>query len=634
MAQIIGKNQRGDLIDGRYRIVEKIGEGGMGQIYLCDDTKLERQVAVKLLNQDAPNLSIQRFHVEAKALAKANHQNILRILDFGQAEDTRLYLVVEYIKGMSLAKLIDQDGAMPLSAALDIMIQLSEGLAYAHQHRILHRDVKPSNVMLVANKSGAFDAKFVDFGLAKLTAKDQYITKTGTAMGTPAYMSPETVCGADLDERSDIYSLGCLMFELLAGTPPFLGPTALDTMAMHCERPSPTLFEMSDISFPDEVERIVRKCLMKNPDERYQSAKILGEDLAGVGARSSVSIEVAALAASQGENTPPARPSIWRRLEPYLVLVATACLLVSVAIATLDREREQGKAVAPREPGARRPDAGADDTDGIKELAEAQLAPRVSKQHDDTLRQWFCDVSGDLSYRALASTIEKYRDLKNFHFYRTPFYKNGLNLLLPLDLEELRIEQTPLNDADLKAIGHLSTLKRLRLINAQPLSKTAVANLTKLKNLEVLEIRCAGKADGHFEIIADLPKLETLVLWQYDIEQSNIAQLQKSPNLSSVMFQSCTLATGALSELKKLSNLKYLSIIDTPVSAPDINGIVKLPLKKLRLCAPNVSDFSIGELATMRTLEELDLSGMEMSEKRKANLKGTMKATKVIVGEL
>ncbi len=641
MAKIKGKNQSGDLIDGRYRIVDKIGEGGMGQIYLCDDTKLDRQVAVKLLNQDAPSLSIQRFHVEAKALAKVNHQNILRILDFGQAEDTQLYLVVEYIRGMSLAKLIDQNGAMPLSAALDIIIQLSDGLAYAHSHRILHRDVKPSNVMLVANKAGDFDAKLVDFGLAKLTTKDQYITKTGTAMGTPAYMSPETVCGAELDERSDIYSLGCLMFELLTGTPPFLAPSFLDTMAMHCECPAPTLFEMSDISFSAEIERIVHKCLEKHPDDRYQTAKQLAEDLASVGARSSVSIEAPAPGLTvDNSDYLPTPPSKWKRLEPYLVLVATISLLACVAIATLDREKEQSRAVSQSEHSRRsqrsKPTGldGRDDIDlQIESLAEQQLVPRVSRQHDDTLRQWYCDVSGDLSYSDLTKAIDKYDNLKNFHFYRTPFYKDGLSLLAPLGLEELRIEQTPLSEADLKTIGTLTTLKRLRLINAQALSRNAMANLTKLKQLDLLELRCIGKADGHFEIIAELPKLETLVLWQYNIEKTQLAALQKSPALSSLTLQNCTIGAGASAELRKLNKLKFLSIIDTPVSAVDINTIVKLPLKKLRICSPNVSDFSLGELATMRTLEELDLSGTEMSENRMLTLKAALPGTKVIVGE-
>ena len=275
---------------GHYEIINQIGEGGMGEVYLARDEKLDRKVAVKILNeefsQDESNL--QRFVYEAKAASALNHPNILTIYEFGEAEDTR-FIVSEYIEGKTLREIV-RESKLRLPEILDISIQITGALASAHKAHLVHRDIKPENIMVRPDGY----VKVLDFGLAKLVEQKnksilsleeptvrQDLTAKGVILGTVNYMSPEQAKGERIDERTDIFSLGVMIYEMLAGKPPFAGATGIETLGSILHK-DPVPLSRQAPGVPHELERIVNKALRKDREERYQTAKDLLNDLKDV----------------------------------------------------------------------------------------------------------------------------------------------------------------------------------------------------------------------------------------------------------------------------------------------------------------------------------------------------------------
>jgi len=256
---------------GRYHILEQLGEGGMAIVYKAYDTRLERNVAVKVLRteQFSPVLLeqvLQRFEREAKSLAKLSHPNIVNILDYGEHEEMP-YLVMEFLPGGTLKQKLGQ--AIPWQESIHTLLPIAKGLSYAHQHGIIHRDVKPSNIMLQETKA----AVLTDFGIAKLLegVEGQTLTGSGVGIGTPEYMAPEQGIGAHtIDARADIYSLGIVLYEMVTGRKPYIADTPMAVVLKQMTDPLPRPTEFTP-DLPESVEHILLKALAKQPEDRYQS---------------------------------------------------------------------------------------------------------------------------------------------------------------------------------------------------------------------------------------------------------------------------------------------------------------------------------------------------------------------------
>ncbi|HEY9681682.1 MAG TPA: serine/threonine-protein kinase [Oculatellaceae cyanobacterium] len=267
----------GRVLGGRYEVLELLGEGGMSAVYRCLHRSLNQIVAVKVLHIDrvSNRRNLQRFEQEAKATFALNHPNLIRLLDYSVNEEELPYIVMEYVPGRTLADVLIEDGRLRPKDFVSIFSQICEGLAYAHSKNIIHRDLKPSNIMLNANQDGTFDVKIVDFGIAKLThGHDQQLTRTGDVFGSPLYMSPEQCKGLEPDHRSDLYSMGCAMYEALTGDPPFRGDNAMQTMFMHTEQtvPPPKVKYANDSTVKSLID--ITLCLLnKSPGDRIQTAQ-------------------------------------------------------------------------------------------------------------------------------------------------------------------------------------------------------------------------------------------------------------------------------------------------------------------------------------------------------------------------
>jgi len=300
----------GTIIDGTYRVLDFLGEGGMGIVYKVEHAQMNRIFALKILKTSQLSESTwQRFRNEAQAIARLDHRNVVKIYDMNQTENGRPFYTMDFLVGVSLSDYLKEHKVVTLGQALHIFRQVCSGLAYAHSRGIVHRDIKPGNIMLLTDpKTQQFQVKIVDFGIAKLIDDEghtiQGLTKPGEVFGSPLYMSPEQCEGRRLDARSDMYSVGVALFKALTGKTPFRGRNAIETTMMHQSAVPPLLNSVSaELQFPPKLEKIIDKMLAKSPDQRFQSLAEVENELQNL----QIKIDQAPLAVALGEAEAEAR---------------------------------------------------------------------------------------------------------------------------------------------------------------------------------------------------------------------------------------------------------------------------------------------------------------------------------------
>jgi eukaryotic-like serine/threonine-protein kinase len=281
--------QPGDLIADRYELEELVGSGGMSSVFRARDAQLDRRVAIKILHErylDDPEY-VERFRREARAVARLSHPNIVTVIDRGD-DAGRQYIVFEHVEGENLKELVERTGRLPVRGALQLALAVADGLAFAHEHGLVHRDVKPQNVLV--SREG--DVKVTDFGIARSLHVEHGVTQTGTVLGTGEYLAPEQASGQPVSPATDVYSLGVVLWELLAGDVPFVGENFVAVALRHINEPPPSLLEQR----PDVSPRLaaaVERALAKDPARRFPSMAALARELR------------ACLAEADGEIAPP-----------------------------------------------------------------------------------------------------------------------------------------------------------------------------------------------------------------------------------------------------------------------------------------------------------------------------------------
>ena len=270
----------GKTLAGRFRILSRIATGGMGVVYKAEQLPLKRVVALKVLEaKTTPDMDQkfgQRFFLEAAAAAKLSHPNTIVVYDYGQAEDDLFYIAMEHVGGGTVERHLKEHGPFTPAQVIHMGLQICSSLRDAHEQGLVHRDLKPGNVMFAPRAGDPFFVKVLDFGLVKVVGageerEDGMLTQNGIVMGSPRYMAPEQVRSLTIDHRADIYSLGATLYHMLTGAPPFAGGKAFDAMAAHVTLEPPSLRETwSDCPADDALERVVMRCLAKSPDDRFQ----------------------------------------------------------------------------------------------------------------------------------------------------------------------------------------------------------------------------------------------------------------------------------------------------------------------------------------------------------------------------
>jgi len=294
------------IIAERYEVLSLIGKGGMSVVYKARHTMMNRVVAIKMLHSQLlkDQTSIKRFQQEAQATSALSHPNLITVFDFGILTEGTPYLIMDFVQGTSLSELLDKEVNLEVDRALPIFVQACSALVHAHQKGVLHRDLKPSNIMLTESGEDKDVVKIVDFGIATFLPEAgmtaERLTQTGEVFGSAEYMSPEQCRGKKLDARSDIYAMGCVMYESLVGLPPFLGENVLDTIQRHItDPPAPFRQVRPDLTISERLERLVFRALEKKPDQRQQTMAELLKELECV--RSEVPTEPMPVAGEQAK---------------------------------------------------------------------------------------------------------------------------------------------------------------------------------------------------------------------------------------------------------------------------------------------------------------------------------------------
>lgn len=324
----------GHVFCGKYRLLATLGSGGMGTVYKVHQVFLNKDYALKTMNARAvSDVAVQRFQLEAKTAALLDHPNLVHVHDFGLLDDDQPYLVMDLVNGITFAEYLKENGPLPVEHVAAFFAPACFGLLAAHDQGLVHRDIKPGNIMVVTGLplGSEQSIKVFDFGIAKYTGRDngeiQALTATGEIFGSPLYMSPEQCTGGVIDHRSDIYSMGCVLFEMLTGTPPYFGQSALSTMMLHESGKPPTLKEASlGTDFPEALEHVVAKMLRKAPSDRYQNIGLVATDLAAICRGGAI-----AISSSTHESTPKkSGKQITISANKLFVLMAATALIPSV----------------------------------------------------------------------------------------------------------------------------------------------------------------------------------------------------------------------------------------------------------------------------------------------------------------
>jgi serine/threonine-protein kinase len=483
----------------RYEFLGTIGAGGMGVIYKARQTVLNKVVAIKMLHPHlVSTTAFRRFQVEGKAVGMLEHPYIISVHDLSITESGQPYMVMDFVQGLSLAQVIERDGPLSVERFLRIFDQICDALAHAHNRGVLHRDLKPSNIMLT-RREGQEEVRIMDFGIAKLIDGDDgpngsnQLTKTGDTVGSPLYMSPEQTRGGKTDSRSDLYSLGCVMYETLTGAPPFSGTTSIETMMMHLNDKPVSLSQslLGKKKFDPDLEAMVARLLEKNPDYRYRSMEEL---------KTAIGRLQSGKALDRFTEKAP-------RLSNWQVggIAAAICACVTAAFVVILFSPSK-KSITPEMPPS------SSSSSSINELSTKQQkedAIKFAVRQQDPLLDLtkigsFRDIDdSDMALLGNATNANKLilsdahiDDLGLEHISKLKLEKLGLRgtdvkdlhaLKDMTTLQELDLERTFVNDAGLKVVAHLTNLRELNLTKTG-FSNDDVDNLVGLQNLKKLVV--------------------------------------------------------------------------------------------------------------------------------------------------
>lgn len=626
------------IIGGTYRILSLIGMGGMGVVYLVEQTSLHKQFALKVLSPDLVNeQNWQRFKAEAKTMASLNHPSFVNVYDLGIHAGSTPFYSMDYLTGRSLEEILVDEGPLKLEAALNIFIEVLNGLAYAHRNGIIHRDIKPANIM-ICTTNGATQAKILDFGISKLVSSDaskmQSMTMAGDVFGSPYYMSPEQCAGEPVDASSDIYSIGCTLFEVLTGYVPFEGSTSLETMIMHQEDTAPRLGDvLTDRSFPKSLEAIVSTCLAKLPRDRYQSAKEVVLDLER--SREGKEIEPSSPAYRQlnkpvvtknderaeGEeeeeiDSELSSTKLAKTISLSAAVVATAILVIAGVsfFAQPASKRENTAQNLGTDPlKLNKYDTEIDGT-GLKKVEDGTEFYSQMNNGGNTIQFNFPrnksigkigPVGSRLKLREAQYTVTfpAHRELE--------FYPNSnafdqpqiFNSFRPFDLQKL--------------IGPLEMGEHVEAKQAMPF-------IAKLAGIKTLSLQASNIGDDQVDYLNQMPNLKTLDLSSTKLTGRGMAKLKRIKELESLSFSNNSDYKPMLVALQGSEKLETLSLetTDPPLAGTEARLIASCKnIKRLNLEGSLASDEALQALSKLPKLEYLSVSDCAISRQAIENFK-------------
>lgn len=480
----------GSIFLSKYKVIERIGSGGMGVVYRCNQTLFNKDVAIKTLNNASKNdEAVIRFQIEAKAAGSLSHANLVSVHDFGTTENGVPYMVMDYVPGTTLQDFLQNNGQVPLQMVLDLFIECADGLAHAHNQKVLHRDIKPSNIMLLEENIKLGSIRILDFGIAKIgsdSTKTQELTKTGMVMGSPLYMSPEQSIGKKMDARTDIYSLGCVMYECLSGSPPFAGETIIETLMQHQLDAPKSLHEVSlGRQIPDELECLVMKMLEKDIGERTPSMESVRDQLIAIRKSPSYS-NAAKLKLPQPDHEISPRTPFSKRAPSLKIMIGSLAIFAIGVCAYL----VQILLLTPV--AIDKPLSNVDAHLSNAELDRVGYDNKVHKLLNENSSRGYTDAN----IRATELTFNQFRMIQDSKWIRTltigessNFTPVGLRLLANNPITVLNLDRSELNDSCMEAVSEFKNLRTLSLNFCSGITSKGVESLSHLKGLKFLHMK-------------------------------------------------------------------------------------------------------------------------------------------------
>jgi serine/threonine protein kinase len=619
--------QEKQVVGGRYEVISRLGEGGMGQVYLVNQIFLKKEFALKTIDKGRlSDIAIRRFQQEARTVFSLAHPSIIAVNDFGVLDDQTPFLVMELVKGETLGERLKRTGCLTLEQAIPIFVQACFGLAYAHECGVVHRDIKPNNIMLLKGMPLGTEGslKILDFGIAKFTAHEggemQALTRTGEIFGSPLYMSPEQCTGARVDHRADIYSLGCVFFEALTGAPPCVGESALATMMKHQTEKASTLKEASlGADFPKAIEDIVAKMLAKSPDDRYQNLGSVAHDLGALRRGDTIS----AAAQSTLDKSPDQKVTMTRTRFYALILgIALLSAVIAGVAGYVFRDAKGETSVAPAIPAATQVEPASNpfsakdlDDAGYGDLSEEELKGALANPTPNHELEF-------VGRKLTAKTIEFIANtswIRRLSLQKCDIDNESLGRLAKLHLESIELNYSTLKDIGAK---NLSQCQELPRINASStiLSDEGVCQLATIKGLENFTIAGVDITDKSLFALAKSKKLAWLdVTAAKKITHMGLKSLEQT-RLQVLVLQSTLIDDTGLIYVSKIGTLKEVVLNRTKVTVKGIEQLCKNSkmVKKVDLIGcPNIGQKELIQLR--REFPAIEFIDRQAHEEKSSN---------------
>lgn len=554
-----------DLFVERYRVIRQLGTGGMGVVFEAEDQLLNKHVAIKTMKKGVLGAEhIMRFQREATALAALNHPHLVPLYVFGITEDNEPYMVMSMETGVPLSDLIKERRIL-LKQAVSIFIQICDAMQHAHDRSVLHRDLKPGNILVRNVDTDSPFVVIIDFGIAMVETANSMdsLTKTGVLMGTPAYMSPEQVKGQAVDATSDVYSLGCIMFETLTGVAPFTAPSALEVLRRKSTSEAPTINQVGAATeFSQNLEAIVAKCLALAKTERYQSMAEISNDL-----------ELFQLgAAPKRREQKTANDSRKEHLIIPIFSSAAIILILGIVLSSIlwepaetKTDKAQRTAVATAKTMTSSPNA-LDYEEDEKPIYDAKESALVmpARTNDALAAKWLKE------YHARGTKI---RTVK-FHLC-IDFTGKAFDECREIPIYGVVLKATGLTTDGLRALSTLPSLKSLTLGNPKLNSTVSKKGLQYLINAPKLRELCVSRCDIDDDKLAVICKIRNLfrldLAGNKKIDDHSLEVIADNSKKLEVLNIDDTSVTGhGLAHLNRIKKLGYLSVIRLNVNENDL----------------------------------------------------------------
>lgn len=601
-------NRPPSLIADRFQVKSILGEGGMGIVYLAHDPVLNKDVAIKVLRENMPPSTIVRFQQEAKAVGKLKHSNIIEVYDFGISDDSP-YLVMELLSGQSLAEFMKSPAWLQINLAelIEILLQVARGLYHAHGNGILHRDIKPSNIMLrdLSVNQDRFKVLLVDFGLAKVNVdtEDQSITSTGATIGSPLYMSPEQVSAKEIGAASDVYSLGCVIYEALAGKPPYRGDSANETMLMHKKNPVPDLpvSEFHGEPIPTTLTSMIRDCLDKDPEKR-PSIERLGIYLETL--ISDLNPEPESEEQDYNENEKKNyNPLDFLKSKFRVGTALVAILILAITGSIVFFTRASQKEILPVT-GDSQQKAFVTSADRLGNLPDPEpfIGSRFKyREANKTLQATESVTDEDLLLLKRRKEDFNYLILHNSQIQGKTFWA-----IKDLPINFIDLADTYITDASLKQLAMSKTINYVDISKCNELTDAGIKHLVGLKSLRGLILESPRVNDKTLQIIMEMPQLTELgVKSPCRITDLGLERIMNLKHLKNLNISGNFFSASKLRLLKELPDLEILNVSNCKLTNNSLKAITQLKLRALS--ATGNKDITATGINLLKDFGQIDL---------------------------